>query len=87
MDRAQMIEALCRLPVEFRQRRTESEPDLLEECGYSRCHTEVPVDEIERYLSVHRQLIKAWLEHSEIQRCVLSWHFLSPDAPFTKVPA
>src|SRR3954465_8781711 len=80
MAGANTIEAICRMPAEFRRRGDVSMMDLLKESGYLENRSHVTEVLLQLYLNDHPEVIEAWLIESQDQRTSEGWYLLDPTA-------
>jgi hypothetical protein len=83
VERSDIVEALCRIPLDFRERGDVSVATLLEQSGY--VHTQVELDDIAQHVRAHPDLVAIWLRFSADQRSTPSWYLLSPGETFRGV--
>src|SRR5262245_36105945 len=72
--RSEIIERICRMPIDHRSSRTASMLGLFRSRGYSEPIAESEVGE---YLKAHPELIDAWLLESADTRYSPAWYFRS----------
>ena len=76
-----MIERLCRLPLDFR-RGNKSIVDLAAEAGYFDNRGALVRSDLSLFLSRHQDLIPAWVQYSEDQRCSPAWYLLEREGSY-----
>ena len=67
------IEALCRLPIDFRRTRNVSTIDLVVRSGYPAVASQVTADHVRRYLAGKPDLVDSWFAWSDDQRSSAGW--------------
>lgn len=80
----QVLEALCRMPVEFRRRRDIGLVYLLEESGYPEEQERILESDIEAYLRAHPELVDSWVGESDDQRTSPAWCLIPPSTSSNK---
>ena len=70
-----VIERICRLPVDFRAAWTKSPAQLLEESGLAQRPACLTTTAVESYLREHVDLIEAWRGWSDDKRVPEGWYF------------
>jgi hypothetical protein len=73
-----VVNRLCRLPVSFRARGDISMLGLLEEIGYSALSEDITHSVLEEHLRRNPELVEAWIQYSENQRCTPAFGISGP---------
>lgn len=68
-----VVTAVCRMPIDFHERRDISMADLIWEIEYPRFATEITEDVLEEHVRAHPDLLGVWVQYSEDQRCSPAW--------------
>jgi hypothetical protein len=74
MSAREVVERICRLPVDF-YGGSKSMSQLVAETGISACLALLTVGNIREYLTVHPDLIEQWLLWSANKRVTSGWYF------------
>jgi hypothetical protein len=77
---SQMVDALCRLPIVFKDRGDISMVELLRESGYNAIRCGISEHDIEAHLRMNPDLIQTWVAFSEDQRCSPARYLAKPGA-------
>ncbi len=80
-ERSPSIEAICRMPEDFRRRGDVSMIKLLEESGYLNAAAQMTEDTLRRYVAAHPDTIDSWAGFSEDERASEGWYLLRPQYP------
>jgi hypothetical protein len=78
MKNQKIIEALCRIPRDFRERGDVSMVSLLKETGYVEMPDQITVEAIELHLKAHPELVEIWQSESQDKRSSPAWYLMSP---------
>jgi hypothetical protein len=70
-----VLKNICRMPIDFERLGDVSMIHLLEESGYIESRNDITEDNIIGYLKEDKDIVDAWIRHSEDQRCTPSWYF------------
>jgi hypothetical protein len=74
-----VVERVCRIPIECRERMNISAVGLLAESGYLQNPVAITETAIETHLRAHPELITSWVGYFEDQRCVPAYSLSVPD--------
>ena len=83
MELTDVIEALSRIPRDFRERGDVSVVSLLKESGYVERFNQIIEKDLAGHFQEHPDLVQVWLHYSEDQRCSPAWYFLPPGDSFS----
>ena len=73
------IDAICRMPADFRRRGDVSMIKLLEESGHFKAPAQLTEDAVRRYIEAHPETIDLWASYSEDERASEFWYLLRPE--------
>jgi hypothetical protein len=82
MDRDRMVDAVCRIPLDFHRLRNVSVRNLLKASGYLEHPDAVGEPELAAFLRANPDVIEAWTALSEDKRVSEGWYLLSPATSF-----
>jgi hypothetical protein len=74
-----VIDALCRMPVIFKDTGETTMVALLTVSRYTR-NSEITEEHIEAHLRQHPHLVTAWVDYSDEQRSLPAWYLMRPGA-------
>jgi hypothetical protein len=69
-----VVEAVCRLPIDYEQFRTHSAGELVRRSGYHRHRADVTVDRIRMCLARHPDWIDSWFAWSDETPSPAHWY-------------
>jgi hypothetical protein len=75
-----MVDALCRMPIAFKDRGDISMVALLRESGYDAVNSGISERDVEAHLRRNPDLVQTWVAFSEDQRCSPAWYLAKPGA-------
>ncbi len=73
MTLPEAVAKLCSIPADFRRDPDATVRSLLEASGYERFRNKVTVAELQKYLSLHPELVEAWMAYSEGRQVQTGW--------------
>jgi hypothetical protein len=73
-----IVDALCRMPIVFKDRGDISILALFRESGYNAIQSGVSERDIEAHLRTYPDLIRSWVTYSAEQRSSRSWYLAEP---------
>lgn len=82
MNEQDIVERICRLPIDFQQG-NKSQNQLVQESGILDLPTQMARQSIQAYLRDHPDLVAVWLDWSADKRCSPSWCFLKEGALYS----
>ena len=75
---ARCVQAVCQMPIAFQSRGNVSMVKLIKESGYSARADDVSELVLEEHLRRHPELVPAWVQYSEDQRCTPGFAISGP---------
>lgn len=87
MNREQIVEAVCRLPKDFREKGNVSIPQLLELSGYVGVTDRITEEDLEACLRKSPGLVESWIAQSEDNRGSPAWYIQEQDVSGNEIGA
>ena len=74
MDKAEILQFVCRLALDYNNIGTKSIVQLVEQSGYAKDPTAVTLSAVESVLRDHPDQCDAWYDYSEDKRTTSGWY-------------